>query len=284
MRLLLPTLVAALSVPTFFVSTNALATPVAKPLAKICGQPSGAGLKLMDESVNAATEMGAAALAAGLSTLQHFPAVQNLVRAGDVVSVCSSGVVVDRNIYKNNLDLLVIEVEKQSGEKLVLPVLLQTASIQAYEGPGGRRPWIGFSRQDLAATIRQTIANSSLQEISAKGAEFDPLKLGAQFFSNEKAELDTRSYVHIPDVDPEWSTYLVTQLRLLGDSTSYASHVLLDAVIIQTNGHRARIGAANGFFAAYHNLLVRQSLSQPRDASIGSQVERLNQLAKSPVR
>lgn len=249
---------------------------------KICGLKSGESLITVADNFLESERANTTAFRTGFAMFERFPAVRSFMHHPDVVRVCASGIVVAKNSFKNDLDLIVIETELKSGETRVLPVLVWTGSVQATEGPGASRMWLGFARQELIEGVRDSLAISQLTELPySMRTSFRPMALGQGLLPRKDVEKSTRGFVHVPGVDPEWETYIVSQLRAANGS-GYQYQYLLDTAVVQyqESTGRVRLGILNNFFSLYQGLLIRQWQHQPKESTVESNVQRLHELSR----
>jgi hypothetical protein len=125
------------------------------------------------------------------------------------LSLCASGVALEKNIYQYFRFFIQIEVRAASGElKALVPVLFQTASVQAHDNTGPK-PWT-------------VMPNFSVQPILAKlVAKFNPQYSLVTF----PTPVDTR-FLSAVLASPfgkglDTSSFFVTPLTLSSDKTAH---------------------------------------------------------------
>lgn len=283
MGMIAVSLICGLTLISFVGSTASAAD---RPIQKICGLKSGDQIVTVADNFREAERAKTPAFSTGFAMLERFPAVRAFIHDLNVVRVCASGIVVAKNSYKNDLDLMVVETELKSGETRVLPLLVWTGSVQATEGPGASRMWLGFARAELVEGVRESLAISQLEERPYKmRTSFRPMSLGIGILPSDNVERATRGFVHVPDVDPEWETYIVSQLRSAGGPNGYQTQYMLDTAVVQYHeaSGRVRLGKLNNFFNLYQGLLLRQWQHQPKDASVEGNLQRLHELSSAKL-
>lgn len=249
------------------------AAPEAARAAKICGLPSGDTLVTFNDSVATTEHESSKPLANALHVISSFPDIQALLRSSGATRVCVTGMAVSKNIYQYHEFLVVIEIEGET--KRVLPMIFQAASIQAYENYVSK-PWLGFARADLRRIVKDTVGHLSFTD---NGAIESPLDLPL-LPATQNADASSKSYVHIPDLEEGFETYLVSQLRSLDTGNPFTTQNLLDVAVVQVekSSGLARSAPIPSFFAAYNEMLELQAKAQPRKPS--ERAGRLEELSR----
>ncbi len=251
---------------------------------KVCGLKSGGNLAKLEESIVHYQSVVSEGVSTALAGLEHFPELQGFLRKTNARKVCASGIIVGRNSYQYNQALIVLEVESGSGESFITPLIIQTASVQAYENTG-RRPWVGFERSELQRELQGEIASVTLndkwnEENRVIDADFSPLVYSERVLGS-RTEPQTRSYVHVPGVQDGWETYIITGLRSVGGTGVFNSQYALDAGVVQVDESRGRVRFAplGGFFSTVQNLIRYQESRNPGTAG-ASALDRLVEISR----
>lgn len=257
------------------------AAPARADGAKVCGLASGASLRTYGDSVAA---VGAnAPVAAALDQVLTFPDVRALLAAFPG-KVCVGAAPLSKNIYQY-YRLLVVFSFGEDGRAAVAPMIFQAASVQAYENLG-QKPWLGFGRDRFARGMNELIAGAAFQE--GKWTFSSPVELLPVLFPGSESKLDatSRAYVLIPDADPEWTTYLVTQLRFYDTGNPFTSQYVQDAGIVQVKEKegRARWAAVGGVFNRASEFEDAQWEEKPADASRAERAAKLVRLSLGAVK
>ena len=242
--------------------------------AQVCGLASGANLSAYEDSVRESTAN--LPLAAALVQMGSFPDVKAVVAAFPG-KVCVTAIPLSKNIYQYYKYLVVLSFG-DGGKTAAAPMIFQAASVQAYEN-AGPKPWLGFSRGSFARAIAGLAANAPFTEAQRLFAS--PADLLAKMYPSSANPVDptSRSFVLVPGADPEWTTYVVSQLRFVDTGNPFTSTYIEDAGIVQIQESAGRTRwAPVSLFAAATALEDEQWNSRP--ASGADRTARLVELSR----
>lgn len=259
----------------------AVAAPLRAQAGKVCGLASGASLRTYQDSTE---NSGASALvAAGMNQVLTFPDVKALLAAFPG-KVCVNAVPLSKNIYQY-YRLLVVLTFGEDGKDAVAPMIFQAASVQAYENVG-QKPWLGFGRDRFNRSMNELLAEASFQD--GAWTFSSPVELLPVMFPGSEDKLDpsSRSYLLIPDADPEWTTYLVSQLRFYNTGNPFTSQYVQDAGIVQVKEREGRMrwAAVGGFFNRASAFEDAQWEEKPAGSSRADRAAKLVQLSLGAAR
>jgi len=250
------------------------AAPASAAAPKVCGLASGESLSSYQDSV---AEAGAnLPLAAALVQMGSFPDVRAVVEAFPG-KVCVSAIPLSKNIYQYYKYLVVLSFG-ESGKTAAAPMIFQAASVQAYEN-SGPKPWLGFSRGSFARAVAGLAAGAQFTE--APKLFESPADLLAKMYPSSANPVDptSRSYVLVPGADPEWTTYVVSQLRFVDTGNPFTSTYIEDAGIVQIQASAGRTRwAPVSLFAAASAMEDEQWSSRPQNSA--DRVTRLVELSR----
>lgn len=246
--------------------------------AQVCGLASGASLSTYEDSVR---EAGAnLPLAAALVQMGSFPDVKALVAAFPG-KVCVTAIPLSKNIYQYYKYLVVLSFG-EGGRTAAAPMIFQAASVQAYEN-AGPKPWLGLSRGSFAREIAGLAANAPFTEETKLFAS--PADLLSKMYPSSAYPVDptSRSYVLVPGADPEWTTYVVSQLRFVDTGNPFTSTYIEDAGLVQVQEGAGRTRwAPISLFAAATALEDEQWSSRPQGGA--DRAARLVELSRGAPR
>lgn len=270
----------------FCVAALGLAMPAMAQRPQICGLNSGSELASFADSVAEVHAHESQVVAAGLEDLYSFPDLQNLLAAYPGSRFCVSSLVAAKNIYQYDSFLITVVVTEPSGHRRFLPLVFQTASVQAHHNIGPK-PWFGFKRVEMQAHLRESLKGASFQELPRRSLEgFSPTEALDLLFTTKPdrtVESNSTSYVYIPDIDPDWTTFLVSHLTLLHAANPYTSTAIPEVGIVQVqeaNG-RVRIAPLNDFFTLYREFTDLQEQAAPAVLNDGrARLSRLESLTE----
>ncbi len=263
------------------IMTVAPVAPLRAEGSRVCGLASGATLRTYQDSAESAGASGL--VSAALNQVLTFPDVKALLSAFPG-KVCVNAVPLSKNIYQY-YRLLVVFSFGEDGKDAVTPMIFQAASVQAYENLG-QKPWLGFGRDRFNRSLNELIAEASFQEgrwTFSSPVEVLPLLFPA---SEDKLDPSSRSYLLIPDADPEWTTYLVSQLRFYNTGNPFTSQYVQDAGIVQVKEHEGRMrwAAIGGFFNRASAFEEAQWAEKPAGAGRAERAAKLVQLSLGAAR
>jgi len=252
---------------------------------QICGLPSGNGLVTLQDSINE-TAHSSVPLAAALDDLISFPDIQHFIAAIKPVKACVTAIAIGKNIYQYDKLLAVLTLTSKDQAQHVLPLIFQAASIQAHDGLGPK-PWFGFSHISLENEIRAALASATFNNQSTIDVDgFSPLALLTNLLRAPTIEqpLDSGSqgYLLVPNVDANWTTYLVSQLRTLQTGNPFTSQVLLDAGVVQIQPKTGFIRTAYlpSIFNIVTTLEVLQDQSSPMQPTDSAHLSALLEMSR----
>lgn len=250
------------------------AAPARAAAARVCGLASGESLSSYSDSVSEAAAN--LPMAAALDQMGSFPDVKALVAAFPG-KVCVTAIPLSKNIYQYYKYLVVLSFG-ESGKTAVAPMIFQAASVQAYEN-AGPKPWLGFGRGSFARAVAGLAANVQFTEAGKLFAS--PADLLPAMYPSSANPVDptSRSYVLIPGADPEWTTYVVSQLRFVDTGNPFTSTYIEDAGIVQVQERAGRTRwAPISLFSAASAMEDEQWNSRPQGG--GNRVARLVELSR----
>lgn len=228
--------------------------------AQVCGLAGGSKLVSYEDSVREASAN--LPLAAALVQMGSFPDVKALVAAFPG-KVCVTAIPLSKNIYQYYKYLVVLSFG-DGGKTAAAPMIFQAASVQAYEN-AGPKPWLGFSRGSFARSIAGLAGDAQFTE--EKRLFASPADLLARMYPASANPVDptSRSFVLVPGADPEWTTYVVSQLRFVDTGNPFTSTYIEDAGIVQVQEGAGRTRwAPVSLFAAATALEDEQWNSRPQ--------------------
>ncbi len=255
--------------------------PVRAEGIKVCGLSSGASLRTYQDSVEHSGVSGL--VAAAMTQVLTFPDVKAVLSAFPG-KVCVNAIPLTKNIYQY-YRLLVVFSFGEDGKDAVTPMIFQAASVQAYENVG-QKPWLGFGRDQFSRSMNELLAEATFQE--GAWTYSSPVEVLPQIFPGSEDKLDpsSRSYILISDADPEWTTYLVSQLRFYNTGNPFTSQYVQDAGIVQVKEREGRMRWApiGGFFNRASAFEDAQWESKPASAARADRAAKLVQLSLGAAR
>lgn len=265
--------------------TALLALPAAASGPQICGLSSGAPLASFADSVDEMRTHTSPVVSAGLEDLYSFPDLQNLLASFPRSRFCVSSLVVAKNIYQYDMFLITVVITEPSGRVQFAPLVFQTASVQAHHNIGPK-PWFGLASGDAQGLVRQALAGAEFRELPKRPllSGFTPTEtLPLLFAPKQGLDLDpnSTSYVYLPGIDPEWTTFLVSRLNFLDTGNPYASSYIPEAGVVQVQeaSGRVRIAPLKDFYGLFSQLIDRQDQAAPADlTNPQARLQRLRQL------
>jgi hypothetical protein len=117
-----------------------------------------------DEAMAQTTAANAFQAAVAANTTVSFPYVRSTIEKLNPMGYCVSGIALTKNIYQYYKTLLVVKLALRDGSYVSLPLLIQMASVQAFENRGPK-PWVGVSTKDLSKAAAELAQQSKFQPL-----------------------------------------------------------------------------------------------------------------------
>lgn len=118
-----------------------------------------------DDAMAQTTVTNAFQAAVAANTVVSFPYVRATLEKLSPIGYCVSGIALTKNIYQYYKTLLVVKLAMRDGSYLSVPLIIQMASVQAFENRGPK-PWTGLDPKDLTAAANALQAKSNLQSLA----------------------------------------------------------------------------------------------------------------------
>lgn len=163
-----------------------------------------AGAACVGEDMSAVGAEKNSMLSIALSNLEGFSYIRNQLDAWreEGSSLCATGIALEKNIYQYFRWFIQVEVRGPDGKmRALLPVLLQTASVQAHENTGPK-PWVVMPNVPTQEIL------SKLQFVAQEKHNHFPLPADAGF----RQAVQSASWAKLFDAD----SFSVTPLTQSG--------------------------------------------------------------------
>lgn len=170
-----------------------------------------------------------------------FPYVRESFAQEPARAYCVSALGLSKNNYQYYKSLVVVDIIRMDGSVASVPLLIQMASIQAFEN-NGPKPWVGVRAADFKASVDKLHASSSFAPLIESGVTIADFKSRVTQASPQEGQLDKVHYDigYLGDVvlvsDGETSLVLVSQIQNIVTGNIFTSAYTARGWLLKVSG------------------------------------------------
>jgi hypothetical protein len=229
-------------------------------------------------------------VAASITAANGFTYLRNWIERQGAKSYCVSAVALSKNAYQYYQFLIEIELADAAGKKTVLPLLFQTASIQAHHNRGPK-PWIGLAQTRVNAALTALIADAHFAEIKAEvapGTAVNPLEIIRAILNSSttplRAEVASLSYIPIYNAAVDARYFLVTYLESANSNNPFQNVSITRGYLVRQDASSGRVTVArvDSVFNFEQELEAARTEAYPQTESEDGRTAALTSLSARP--